>query len=329
MPPIVHLHLRLLDRPFGRGAWLRPTLRALRALVGLWLLCLLSTPALAAIDIEVVLSESSGLYTDAAKELKQGLGADVNLITTMADAVERRDKAASVAVVVTLGTRALSAVLAREPATPVIAALVPRKAFDAAMSASRTPSRPVSAVFLDQPYARQLNLIRLMLPSRSKVGVLAGPDWESQLTMLANSAREQKITLVRETVSAPRDLHPALQRVLGESDSILALPDSSLFNASTLPNVLLTSYRKQQPVFGFSPAYVRAGALAAVFSTPQQNARQAAEMVQLALASGSLPQPQYPRAFWVNVNDTVARSLDIKVPAEAFLVAELQKLEKE
>ena len=329
MPPIASLRLPFVVRPTGRGASLRPILRAWWARAWLWLLCLVSAPALAAIDIEVVLSENGGLYTDAAKELKQGLGADINLITTMADAVERQDKRASVAVVVTLGTRALSAVLAGEPATPVVSALVPRKAFDSAMAASRTPSRPVSAVFLDQPYARQLNLIRLMLPTRSRVGVLAGPDWDSQLTMLANSAREQKITLVRETVSAPRDLHPALQRVLGESDSILALPDSSVFNASTLPNVLLTSYRKQQPVFGFSPAYVRAGALAAVFSTPQQNARQAAEMVQLALASGSLPQPQYPRAFWVNVNDTVARSLDIRVPAEAFLVAELQKLEKE
>lgn len=329
MPPIASLRLPFVVRPTGRGASSRPMLHAWRELACLWLLCLVSAPALAAIDIEVVLSESGGLYTDAAKELEQGLGADVHLITTMAEAVERQDKRSSAAVVVTLGTRALSAVLAREPATPLIAALVPRKAFDAAMAASRTPSRPVSAVFLDQPYARQLNLIRLMLPTRSRVGVLAGPDWDSQLTMLANSAREQKITLVRETVSAPRDLHPALQRVLGESDSILALPDSSVFNASTLPNVLLTSYRKQQPVFGFSPAYVRAGALAAVFSTPQQNARQAAEMVQRTLASGSLPQPQYPRAFWVNVNDTVARSLDIKVQAEAFLVAELQKLEKE
>lgn len=312
-------------------AWRGAMLRAWRAMAIAVLMTFVPLHGLAAVvEVEVVLSDNTGLYTDAAQELKQGLGADFHCTDTTAEAVERRDKAANAAVIVTLGTRALSAVLAREPATlPVVAALVPRKAFESAVAASHVPARPVSAVFLDQPYSRQLNLIRLMLPSRSRVGVLTGPEWESQLTMLASSAREQKITLVRETVSAPRDLHPALQRILGEVDSILALPDSSVFNAATLPNVLLTSYRKQQPVFGFSPAYVRAGALAAVFSTPQQNARQAAEMVQLALTSGSLPQPQYPRAFWVSVNGTVARSLDLKVQEEAFLVAELQKLERE
>lgn len=279
------------------------------------------------IEIEVVLSDNTSLYTDAAQELKRGVGADLGFVSVLAESVEKRARGSTASMVVTLGTRALTAVLAHESNAPVIAALVPRKAYESAIAAA--PTRPVSAVFLDQPYARQLNLIRLMLPSRSRVGVLAGPEWDAQVSQLASTAREQRMTLVRETVSTPKDLHPALQRILGEADSILALPDSSVFNATTLPNVLLTTYRKQQPVFGFSPAYVRAGALAAVFSTPQQNARQAAEMVQRTLSSGILPQPQYPRAFWVSVNPTVARSLDLKVQEEAALVAELQKLERE
>jgi len=279
------------------------------------------------IEIEVVLSDGSSLYTDAAQELKKGVAAEVSMTTVLAEAVERRSGPGNVGAIVTLGTRALGAVLAQGAHGPVIAALVPRKAFDAAVAAS--PGSQVSAVFLDQPYARQLNLIRLVLPSRPRVGVLAGPEWDAQISQLANTAREQRITLVRETVSTPKDLHPALQRILGEADSILALPDANVFNAATLPNVLLTTYRNQQPVFGFSPAYVRAGALAAVFSTPQQNARQAAEMLQRTLSSGVLPQPQYPRAFWVSVNSTVARSLDLKVQEEAALVAELQKLERE
>jgi ABC-type uncharacterized transport system substrate-binding protein len=304
-------------------------LRPLRAAIGVVLL-LLALPVLAApVEIEVVLSDNTSLYTDAARELRQALGSDVHCTSTTAEAVERKEKPASAALIVTLGTRALGAVLARESPAPVVAALVPRKAFEATVAASAAPSRLVSAVFLDQPYSRQLNLIRLMLPRGSRVGVLAGSDWDPQVAALAGVARDQRLTLFREVVNAPRELHPALQRLLGEVDSILALPDASVFNASTLPNVLLTSYRKNQPVFGFSPAYVRAGALAAVFSAPEQNARQAAEMVLRALASGSLPAPQYPRAFWVSINGTVARSLDLKVQDEAVVVAELQRLEKE
>jgi ABC-type uncharacterized transport system substrate-binding protein len=304
--------------------------RAWRAAIGAVLFLLTLPVFAAAVEIEVVLSDNSSLYTDAARELRQALGADVRCTNTTAEAVERKEKPAAAALIVTLGTRALGAALAREAsAVPVVAALVPRKAFEATVAAAATPSRPVSAVFLDQPYSRQLNLIRLILPGGSRVGVLAGSDWEPQVAALTAVARDLKLTLLREVVNAPRELHPALQRLLGEVDSILALPDASVFNASTLPNVLLTSYRKNQPVFGFSPAYVRAGALAAVFSSPEQNARQAAEMVLRALASGNLPAPQYPRAFWVSVNGTVARSLDLKVPEEAGLVAELQRLEKE
>lgn len=324
-----HLAHRILAR--AAPALLRGgPMRAWRAAIGAVLFLLALPVFAAAVEIEVVLSDNSSLYTDAARELRQALGADVHCTSTTAEAVERKEKPAAAALIVTLGTRALGAALAREsPAVPVVAALVPRKAFEATVAAAATPSRPVSAVFLDQPYSRQLNLIRLILPGGSRVGVLAGADWEPQVAALAGVARDLKLTLLREVVNAPRDLHPALQRLLGEVDSILALPDASVFNASTLPNVLLTSYRKNQPVFGFSPAYVRAGALAAVFSSPEQNARQAAEMVLRALASGNLPAPQYPRAFWVSVNGTVARSLDLKVPEEAVLVAELQRLEKE
>lgn len=326
MTPLPQLLMPQTAAPTGRDGLLRGW--CVIAMFGL--LLLFAMPELAsATEIEVVLSDSSALYSDAAMELKQGLGTDVRCVTTTAAVVERGEKAAGSAVIVTLGTRALAAALAREPATPVVAALLPRKAFEQAIATAHALSRPVSAVFLDQPFSRQLNLIRLLLPNGSRVGVLAGPEWDPQIGQLANTAREKKITLVRETVSGPRDLHPALQRLLGEVDSILALPDSSVFNSSTLPNVLLTSYRNQQPVFGFSPAYVRAGALAAVFSSPQQNARQAAEMVLRALTSGNLPQPQYPRTFSVSVNGTVARSLDLRVPEEAVLAAELQKMERE
>lgn len=326
MPHLMHLTMPGIARRIGSLM----NLRVRRITACTCLLLISAMPRLAAaIEIEIVLSDNSALYADAALEIKQGLGPEMQSTITTAGAVESGARKSKASVIITLGTRALGAALAGEQAIPVVAALVPRKAFEQAVAGSQAPLRPLSAVFLDQPFSRQLNLIRLLLPSGSRVGVLTGPEWDAQVAQLVGAAREQKITLVRETVLGPRDLHPALQRLLNEVDAILALPDSSVFNASTLPNVLLTSYRKQHPVFGFSPAYVRAGALAAVFSSPKQNARQAAEMVQRALVSGNLPQPQYPREFAVSVNGTVARSLDLKVPEEAVLVAELQRLERE
>lgn len=282
-------------------------------------------------EVTIVLSENTSLYADASQALKQELGPDVRVTVIVADVLETtgRSLLGGAAAIVALGTRALGNTIAADPQAPVVAVLVPRRAYDVCLGSGKLPSKGITAVFLDQPYARQLNLTRLMLPNKTRIGVLVSPEWEGQVAVLTNAAREQKLTLVREPVLDPRDLHLALQKIINESDVILALPDSSVFNSATLPNILLTSYRRQLPVFGFSPAYVRAGALAAVFSTPQQNAKQAAELVLRAVGGGALPQPQYPRTFWVSVNGTVARSLDLKVEDEATLVAELQRLERE
>lgn len=281
-------------------------------------------------EVTIVLSENTSLYAEASQALIQELGPDVRVSVIVADALEAPGRVAlGGAAIVALGTRALGNTIASEPQAPVVAVLVPRRAYDVCLGSGKLPAKGITAVFLDQPYARQLNLTRLMLPNKTRIGILVGPEWENQVATLTSAAREQKLTLVREPVLDPRDLHLALQKVISESDVILALPDSSVFNSATLPNILLTSYRRQLPVFGFSPAYVRAGALAAVFSTPQQNAKQAAELVLRAVGGGAMPQPQYPRTFWVSVNGTVARSLDLKVEDEATLVAELQRLERE
>jgi len=64
---------------------------------------------------------------------------------------------------------------------------------------------------------------------------------------------------------------------------------------------------------GISQAYVKAGALCAIYSTPNQIAIQAVEAIRLFSESGKLPSSQYPKEFEVSVNKQVARSLDIRM----------------
>lgn len=63
------------------------------------------------------------------------------------------------------------------------------------------------------------------------------------------------------------------------------------------------------PLVGFSPAYVKAGALLALYSTPAQVGARGGEVLRQALAGKVLPSPQWPREFVVAVNQDVARSL--------------------
>nr|HPR06509.1 ABC transporter substrate binding protein [Denitromonas sp.] len=90
---------------------------------------------------------------------------------------------------------------------------------------------------------------------------------------------------------------------------------------------LLTAYRHRSPVIGFSPAYVRAGAVMAVYSSPEQMGQQAAEMAVQSLLGNPLPEARHPAYFSVSVNPHVARSLSIDLPDAATLEAQIRRQE--
>ena len=110
-------------------------------------------------------------------------------------------------------------------------------------------------------------------------------------------------------------------------DRLLAVPDASLFNNRTISNILLTAYHHRSPVIGFSPAYVKAGALLALYSTPTQIGQQAGEVARQGLASGSLPPPAAPRHFRISTNPYVARSLGIGLEDASVLRERLERAE--
>jgi ABC-type uncharacterized transport system substrate-binding protein len=92
---------------------------------------------------------------------------------------------------------------------------------------------------------------------------------------------------------------------------LLALPDPVVFNSQTAANILTAAYRRQVPLTGFSPAYVKAGALLALYSTPAQVGTRGGELLRQAMTGRPLLPPQSPREFVVAVNQNVARSLGL------------------
>ena len=193
---------------------------------------------------------------------------------------------------------------------PLLAILVPRLAFERIADQTRLRAGSLSAVFLDQPPARQLELVRLALPAVRNVGILIGAESSGYSPELDKAARERGMQLVASLVSQG-GLFPALQSLLPEVEVLLALPDPAVFNSQTAANILTATYRRQVPLVGFSPAYVRAGALLALYSTPAQVGARGGELLGQALPGRSLPSPQWPREFVVSINRDVARSLGL------------------
>ena len=234
----------------------------------------------------------------------------------------------SVRVVVTLGTPALRAALAQPGRTPVIAILLPKVGYERTLEDSgKRAGSQTTAIYLDQPLGRQLDLLRLALPEARRLCAVLGPESASQEAAMRVAAQARDFELVSGLVKPAAALGPVLRSVLTDADALILVPDTQVFNSNTVSNVLITSYRARVPVIAFSPSYVRAGALLSVHSTPVQVGVQAAAAVQTLLQTRVLPPIQYPQDFEVTVNDLVARSLGLLLnPSE--LKERLKSLEK-
>ncbi len=279
--------------------------------------------AQAAEPVALVLSERGGAYQEVAQAIRQELRQRVEIVE-LADAEELARVQARI--VAAIGARACESAAPRSARPPLLCVLLPRSAFERAARAAGQ-GRVVGAVLLDQPLARQLAFIRMALPEARDLGALLGQESAPIESALSRAAREQGLKLSTARVAQPAELYPALQAMLANSDVLLAVPDSGVFNSSTAQNVLRTAFHARVPLVAFSPAYVKAGALAAVYTTPAQIGRQAGRTLNDFLDGRPLPAAQSPREFEISVNVYVARALGVRLDDEGELAAQLRKLE--
>jgi len=232
---------------------------------------------------------------------------------------------------VAIGVRACGVAAALENKIPVFCVLIPRSAFEKIQRERAGDARVLSAIFIDQPLERQVELLRVALPGRNRIGVVFGSESIESFPLLQGAVREAGLQLRWEKIPQAEALLGALQKVLNETDVLLALPDPQVFNRDSIQGILLTTYRYQQPFVGFAESYVRAGAILALYSTPTQIAEQASEIITRAARakSFSLPPPQHPKYFSVSVNAQVARSLGVTMADESTLLEKLKAAEPE
>jgi ABC-type uncharacterized transport system substrate-binding protein len=267
-------------------------------------------------QVALVLSEPGGAYQEAAEAFRQELARSAPAIVVVTTTPQELPADDDPRLIVTVGAQAARSVAALPLRPRAIHALIPRSTFEDLPREQRAHD---AAVVLDQPAARQTALVRLALPAFDRVALLENEDSRVLADELADAARVRKFTLVRATVSRDTELYPALQKIFAEPAVLIATPDSQIFNSYNIQNILLTAYRKRSPLLGLSPAFVRAGAVLAVYSTPAQIGRQAAELASAALAGEPVTGPIAPRYFEIATNPQVARSMGIALDEPAAL----------
>ena len=289
----------------------------------LWLALFAGACAHATVAVVIVSSERSPAYVEAAEALvseleRGGLSRYDMLQLTALEWAAAGPLAPKL--FIALGTDAATALAKSELRAPVLSTLLPRSSFERVLRKSgRKSSSQFSALYLDQPLSRQLELIRLALPAARRIGVLWGAESQTQAPALKTLAQASGLDLIEATIGHDELLFSSLKSVLEDADLLLAVADPQLYNSSSIQNILLASFRAKVPLVAFSPAYVRAGALLALHVTPTQIGQQAATIARGVLLGKALSvNPIYSLDFSVTVNEHVARSLGLTLDADAL-----------
>ena len=284
------------------------------------LLCLAEA---ASARIQILLSHSTPPYRALADAITAEIQGQVISIVEMGsgDGAPEHFESDADTLNIAIGSRAMIFALSEMPDIPVLAALVPSNAYENMLQRyGHAPNLgKISAVFPDQPLDRQVAFVRLLMPDKRSMGILVGRHSHQYVKPLRHLARTYGLTL-RIGDAREERIPDAIKDMIAGSDFILALHDSSLLTPNHAKWLLYMAYQRRIPVIGYSRTYVKAGALAALYTSDKQIGRQIASMLSRAglqtagrrLGDIRMPKPEYPDDFSIEINSSVAYSFAIR-----------------
>jgi len=263
-------------------------------------------------QVHLLLSDESEPYRKFAASFRNtlnGSGNRIEVVETQLVTGENAD------LLVAVGMKATELASALKH-TPILSVMVPEASYRNLMAGQpRLPrGSERSVIFLDQPLQRQLDFIFSAFPNHRRIGLLHGTESPVDLQALRKEIEQRKGILIAQNVETERTLYESMEQLLPQSDLLLSIPDRSIYGNRNIRNILLTSYRYRVPLIGLSESYVQAGAIGAIYSTPEQLGRQAASSVSGYSSTRNMPGMEYPDEYQITFNQQVARSLNIDLP---------------
>ena len=271
----------------------------------------------------VLLVQSSGraAYREMAADFARFLGQRKQMNVTIRKIVladgdpplSFLTKTSAYDLILTIGTRAAENVLSLGVRTPIVATFLPKPIYlNLLQSETRRFNTEFgvfrSAVYMEQPLSRQVMLANIIhsgayldgKPARE----LEGNSGESEQCDWSDSYHHSVVFHEDVTVKT-------IPSLLDNTGIAIATPLFIKRMADNAKWLLYMAYQRNIPVVGYSEAFVKAGAIASVFSAPQNIAEEAADVVEQFFKMAryeSLP-PRYSHYFSVKVNKRVSESL--------------------
>ncbi len=285
-------------------------------------------------NILVLVSKDSSSYRNVVSALTSNSSNSSNLTLKTIYLPERPNPASlqQYDLILAIGTKATREALKLTTDTPVLSTFIPRRTFHTLVNRDkalkqRLQQGQLGALYLEQPFQRQLQLLALLKPNTKTVATIIGPSSKDERWPLEQAIALHNWDLALEQLDKNDNPIEKLTPLIANSDAFLAIPDKSVFNRSTAKWILLMTFRQRIPLIAYSKRYVDAGAIAAVFSTPQTIGNETALLIEqwCSSKSKSLPAPTYPNLFDISVNQGTARSLRMQLPSTTELKQRLEE----
>ncbi|WP_292273199.1 ABC transporter substrate-binding protein [Marinobacter sp.] len=253
--------------------------------------------------------------------LEKSLGSERDLIVISDEQAALTENAP----IVTIGPGAFSRVRQANRNAPILALMVEKDFLEG--FARRSQGR-ISGIYHGVPLIRQALIGKAILPQATRIALIATTSTAELYDTLIGQLSEYNLEARLFVVNDDKQLIPTLIRALSYGDFLLAAPDNAIYNPRTIKHILLTAYRRNRIVIGPSQAYVKAGSLASGYAPFPVMAEIAANYLQVFFEIGHFPEADYTGIFRVEINQQVARSLNIPLaPPEKIIQTVEQRLE--
>ena len=181
------------------------------------------------------------------------------------DEISRLDPA----LIVTVGTSATKRVKERFAEIPIVFSMVLNPVDSGIVARMDRPGGNITGVSMDIPPAKQFEYMKKLSPSVKKIGLVYSEAETGIFVKSAKKAAESAgLELIAIAVSGPGEVPGALEKLKSEADMLWSVADSNVLTRVTIREVLLFTLKQKIPFIGLSSSFVKAGALAAVESSP-------------------------------------------------------------
>lgn len=220
-------------------------------------------------------------------------------------------------VIVPISTPSAQAVVASTREIPVVFTAVTDPVGAQLVKSLEKPGANVTGVSDMAPVAEHVALIREIVPSVKRLGVLYNPGEPNSVSLvkaLKDEAQKAGLTVVEATVTKSADAQPAARSLVGKADAIYVPLDNTVVSA--LESVVAVGQQAKLPVFSADTDSVARGTVASIGFDYRQVGRQTGEAVVRILKGekpGDVPVT-FAKGTDLFVNPKSAAAMGVTIP---------------